>query len=347
MKRLRIHHLALVACAVLAFVYSSGPACAQYTVTPLVSNQAGKAKHTDTQLKNAWGIAFFSTGPIWVSDNGTGLSTIYNGQGVKQMPIVTIPPAPGNTTGSPSGIVANASSDFQITKNNQSGPAYFLFATMDGTISGWNPVVDPTHAVIAIDNSKQHAIYTGLAITRHGPGMNFLYAADNWNNRVDVYDSHFNLVASFTDPNIPANFAPFGVQDINGQVYVTFASTINGTGGVVDIFTEAGKLVRHFAKGAPLNQPWPVALAPASFGNFSKALLIGNNVPGGNILAYNLTTGKFLGMLKNKSGHVIAIDQLWGFQFGGGSSNNGPVNSLFFAAGPNNYANGLLGVIAP
>ncbi len=347
MKNVIFRRVVRVACLIAVTIFFQNAARAQFTVTKLVSNQAGKALHTDIYVKNAWGIAFLPTEPIWISDEATGLSTVYNGQGVKMQPTVVIPPAPGSNVGSPSGIVANGSTDFQVSKNGHAGPAYFLWDTLDGTISGWNPGVDPNNAVIAIDNSKQHAVYTGLAITKHGPGLNFLYAADSWNNRVDIYDAHFNLVGSFTDPNIPSTFAPYGIQDINGQLYVTFASTTNVVGGIVDIFSEAGKFLKRFATNGPLNQPWAVALSPAIFGNFPNALLIGNNVPGGTISAYNPTTGKFLGKLKNKAGTVIVIDQLWGFQFGGGSSNNGPKNALFFCAGPNNYVNGLLGVIKP
>jgi len=324
---------------VLAF---DGAALAQYKQINLVSNQAGMAKFVDSDLVNAWGISVSPTGPFWVSDNVTGLSTLYTGKGVKQSLVVTIPAA-GGGTGSPTGTVFNGSSQFVVTGSNSSGPALFLFATLDGTISGWNPEADPTNAIIAVNNLSTGAVYTGLAITTHASG-NYLYAADTANNKVDEYDGNFKFVTSFTDSTIPPGFTPYGIADINGQVYVTFASTGTTPGGFIDIFAENGTFVKRFAQGKPLNQPWGMAVAPSNFGTFSNAFVVTNNLPQGTINAFDASTGKFLGTLKANNRNIV-IDQLWGIEFGQGNAMNGRKNQLFFSAGPDNYANGLFGVI--
>ena len=187
------------------------------------------------------------------------------------------------------------------------------------------------------------AVYTGLAITSH-PSGNFLYAADAANNRVDVYDGTFNLVKSFTDSTIPAGFAPFGIQDIGGKLFVTFASQSGGPGGYIDIFSEDGTFVKRFAQGKPLNQPWGVALAPSNFGTLSGTVLISNNTSAGTINGFNKSTGKLVGTIKNSAGKAIAINGLWGIEFGGGSALNGKKNQLFYTAGPND-TDGFFGVI--
>jgi uncharacterized protein (TIGR03118 family) len=172
-----------------------------------------------------------------------------------------------------------------------------------------------------------------------------LFAADNANNKVDVYDGNFNLVNSFTDPIVPKGYAPFGIQDINGQVYVTFASQTGGSNGLIDIFTEGGKLVKHLAHGSPLNQAWGMAVAPSNFGPLSGALLVSNNVANGTINGFSLTTGKLVGTIKTSAGKPIVINGVWGIEFGGGSTvNNGNTNQLFFTAGPND-TEGYFGVI--
>jgi uncharacterized protein (TIGR03118 family) len=188
------------------------------------------------------------------------------------------------------------------------------------------------------------AVYTGLAITSRPTG-NLLFAADSANNKVDVYNSKFRLVSSFTDSTLPAGFAPNGIRDINGQVYVTFASTSGGTGGFVDIFEENGALVKTLAQGPPLNQPWGLTVAPKNFGPLSNALLVSNNTNSGTINAFNIATGAFVGTVKDTNGKAIHIDQLWGIDFGGGTANNGAKNALFFTAGPSNNLAGTFGVI--
>jgi uncharacterized protein (TIGR03118 family) len=226
----------------------------------------------------------------------------------------------------------------------QGWTAFFIFATLDGTISGWAPQSNPNDALIAADKSASGAVYTGLAITSKASG-NFLYAADNANNKVDMYDGTFTLVNSFTDSSVPG-FAPFGVQDIGGLVYVSFASVTGGPGGFIDIFQEDGKFVRKLAQGAPLNQPWGIAVAPPNFGKLSNTLLVSNNTNNGTINAFSLLTGQFVGTVRDTNGKNIVIDQLWGIEFGGGTANNGRTNQLFFTAGPHNNLAGTFGVIS-
>ena len=335
----RILHSAVV----LAFAVASVQLVhAQYSATQLVSNLAGVAPHQDSNLVNAWGIARGPSTPFWVSDQGTAKSTLYDGQG-NPIPLVVAIPTVGTGFTGPSGIVFNGRNAFKVTKNGRTEPALFIFSTVDGTISGWNFAVDLTHAVLVVNNSASGAVYTGLAITTNGSGL--LFAADNANNRVDVYDENFKLINTLTDPSIPAGFSAYGIREIDNQIFVTFASTGNATGGFIDVFSQTGTLVRRFSQGSPLNQAWGLALAPAGFGPFSGALLVGNNTPGGRIHAFNLKTGKFLGTLSKANGKPIEIDQLWGLDFGGGTSANGKANQLFYTAGPSNYANGAFGVI--
>src|ERR1022692_263061 len=204
MERRRI---AFTACLGLALMFVSNAALAQYQLTNLVSNQVGDAKHTDPLLVNAWGLAYGPGGPFWTSDQGSGWSTLYDGNGAKQPLDVVIPSASGQGAGSPTGIVFNGSQEFQEFQV-QGWAAIFLFATLDGTISGGAPQSNPNQAIIAVNNSGTGAVYTGLAITSNASG-NFLFAADTANNKVDMYDGNFNLVTSFTDATLPAGFAPF------------------------------------------------------------------------------------------------------------------------------------------
>jgi len=328
---------AFLAALMLVVGLTLSPAAAQYKITKLVSNQSGKAKHVDTSLVNAWGMAFASGGPFWISDNGTGLSTFYTGTGVK-VGSVTVPSSSGGQ-GSPTGQVYNSTPDFKVSQNGHSGAALFIFDTFDGTISGWTPAVNAASAVIAVNNTG--AWYTGLAIGQNN-GANFIYAADNLNNKVDIYDGSFNLVKSFTDTTL-SGYSAYNVQNINGQLFVTFAKTFT-TGGVVDIFDTAGNLIKTLSKSSHLKGPWGVALAPKNFGTASKAVLVGN-LGDGRINAFNAKSGKFIAPLKNTAGKPLHIDGLWGIAFGQGGGQNGKPNQLFFAAGPNGYANGLFGVI--
>ncbi len=328
----------LAVCCALGLILVCAAAAQSYTVSALTSDLSGKANHTDPLLKNPWGMAYAPGGAFWVSDEDSGWSTLYDGSGIIQSLKVFIPSASGSGSGTPTGLVYNGSSEFQI----RTWTSEFLFATLDGTISGWSNF-EPNTALIGAKQSG--AVYTGLAITSHSSG-NFLYAADHTNNKVDVYDGRFNLVNSFTDPSVPSGYAPFGVQDINGQVYVTFSSQRGGPNGLIDIFTEGGTLVKHLAHGAPLNQPWGLAMAPSNFGPLSGMLLVANNLPGGTINAFDPNTGKYVGTIKNAAGKSILIPGLWGIEFGGGSSLNGQTNQLFFTAGPGN-TDGYFGVINP
>jgi uncharacterized protein (TIGR03118 family) len=333
---------AVSVCLGLAMILVSGTAAAQYQLHNLVSNQVGRAPHTDPLLVNAWGLTYGPGGPFWISDQGSGWSTLYDGRGNKQSLEVEIPSENGAGTGSPTGIVYNGSQEFQV----QGWASIFLFATLDGTISGWAPQSNPNEAIIAVDNSASGAVYTGLAITSYAQG-NFLFATDTANNKVDVYDGNFKLVSSFTDKTLPANFTPFGIQDINGLVFVAFADSTGGTGGYIDMYSEGGVFLRRVAQGKPLNQPWGMAAAPRNFGPLSNTLLVSNNINrNGTINGFNVLTGQFVGTVKNEKGNPITIDQIWGIEFGGGTSSNGATNELFFTAGPNNNVAGTFGVIS-
>jgi len=333
--------IAFTICLGLAVTLISSAALAQYQLTNLVSNQVGAARHTDPLLVNAWGLVHGPTTPFWVSDNNAGWETLYTGKGTKVTTLVVrVPPASGAAPGSPTGNVFNGSSEFQL--QGESSP--FLWATLDGTINAWSPAVNLASGVAVVNNSASHSMFTGLAITSH-PSGNLLYAADNANNIVDVYDGTFTLVNSFTDPTLPAGFAPFGIQDINGLVYVSFASTTGGSGGFIDVFQENGTLVKQLVQGVPLNQPWGFAVAPRNFGVLSNTLLVSNNTNGGTISGFNLENGEFVGTVKDTDGKDIVIDQLWGIEFGGGAASNGNTNQLFFTSGPHNNLAGTFGVI--
>jgi uncharacterized protein (TIGR03118 family) len=334
----RILTLAFFLGLVLTF---SGTALAQYTNTLLDSNVSGYGK-LDPLLVNGWGLAYLPGGAFWVSDAGSGWSTLYDGSGNKQSLEVVVPSAKGLTGGTPTGIVANSSQEFLV----KGWASEFIFATLDGTISGWAPQSNPTQAIIAVNNNSTGASYTGLAITNHTSG-NMIYAADTANRKVDIYDGNFNFVTSFTDTALPKNATPFGIQDINGSVYVAYCDANGGPDGVIDVFTEAGVFVKHLVKGAPLNQPWGMAVAPSNFGPLSNTLLVSNNLnKTGDINGFDLTTGKYVGTITGSNGKPIQIDQIWGIEFGGGSPLNGETNQLFWAAGPRNNVDGAFGYIS-
>ncbi len=329
-------------CLGLAVLLAANLAQAQYQLKNLVSNQVGVAKHVDPLIVNAWGLAYGPGGPFWLSDAGSGWSTLYDGHGVKKSLQVVIPSASGAGPGSPTGIVFNGSPDFQLAGQN----SFFLFDSLDGTISAWAPGSNPNQAAIVVDNSGTGAVYTGLAVTSK-PSGNLLYAADLVNNKVDVYDGTFTWVMSFTDTSLPAGYGPFGIQDIGGLVYVAFARIDEGPGGYIDIFQEDGTFLRTLAQGKPLNQPWGMTVAPKNFGKLSNTLLVSNNTDRGTISGFNLVTGQPVGTLRDTNGKNIIIDQLWGIEFGGGTPNNGRANQLFFTAGPNGNLAGTFGVINP
>jgi uncharacterized protein (TIGR03118 family) len=321
-----------------------------YIVHNLVSDVPGVAPVTDPNLVNAWGIAAGDDTAIWVNDNGTGVSTIYNGDGTASSLVVTIPGPAGSTDASaPTGIVYNELAEedenaFVVTSGDLSGPAIFLFDTEDGTISGWNPTVDRTHAINVVDNSSSDAVYKGLAIID-----DHLYATNFTSGLVEIYDSNFEPAGTFTDPSIPADFAPFGIQAIDDLLYVTYAKKdgdddLPGPGnGFVDVFTADGTLDHQLAAHGTLNSPWGLALAPRNFGVFSGAVLVGN-FGDGTINAFDPATNEFLGQLKDNRGATIAIDGLWGLLFGNGTHDT-KRNVLYFTAGPDDEEHGLFGAI--
>ncbi|MGA2002358.1 MAG: TIGR03118 family protein [Terriglobales bacterium] len=328
--------IAFAACLGLVLAVVSVPAQAQYQLTNLVSDQVGQAHTIDPLLANAWGLARSATGPWWISDNDTGWSTIYDAAGKIEQLRVLIPtagngpisPSGLNGPGTPTGIVFNGSStDFQV----QGWSSVFLFATLDGTISAWAPGLNANLSTLAVDNSANKSSYTGLAITSN-PSGNFLYAADNANNVIDMYDGNFNLVKTFSDPNAPPNLAVFGIQDINGLVYVAYAVPNVGAGGLIDVFKEDGTFVKTLVQGTQLNQAWGIAAAPGNFGPLSNTLLVSNNSVAGTINGFDPTTGKFVGAIK-QNGKPIVLNNLWGIAFGGGNSTNGAANELFVTVG--------------
>lgn len=360
MNALRITAHRLCAPLVVALALVAAPATQAaggfYQQHNLVSDGFVPADHFDANIVNAWGIAFNPFGPVWVADGGTGVSTLYDGTGNVLSLVVNIP-SPGNSAGggNPTGIVFNASTGFVVTKGSTSGASRFIFATEDGLIAGWAPNVDSTHAITAVDNSASTgAVYKGLALSAGGSGS-LLYAADFHNNRIDVFDNAFKSVTlspgAFTDPKLPMGFAPFGLQAINGNIYVSYAKQdadkhddVQGQGlGFVDVFDPNGNLIRRVVSRGRLNAPWGMTLAPAGFGKFSNRLLVGN-FGDGRINAYDLATGEFVGRLKGTDHRPIQIDGLWGIAFGNGFLSQ-PVNTLFFAAGPGDEQHGLYGRI--
>jgi len=331
----------------LSLATFSSSALAQYTVTNLVTTHKTGAAHNDPNLVNAWGLSFLPTSPFWVSDNGTGKTTVYDPAGNLQL-TVSVPTASGTGVGTPTGQVANNdSSIFMISKGTAKGAASFIFSTLDGTISGWNPSVDMSSAVVAVNDKSAGDSFTGLAIAKVGTAT-FLYAADNAHNKVDIFDSSFKLVSSFTDPNTPSGLAVYGIQTISGKVYITLGA-FGSKAGAVDVYTPSTKVLKRLitgVAGGPLNLPWGLAMSPTNFGTFSKALLVGNT-GNGEINAFNPTTGAFLGTLKTSAGKAIVLTDLWALEFGGGTSSNGAKNDLFFTSGPNGYKLGIFGVIKP
>ncbi|MFL9910202.1 TIGR03118 family protein [Paraburkholderia sp. RL17-337-BIB-A] len=339
---------ALVACG-----GGSGSITAQsFTTTTLVSDGAVSAPHTDVNLKNAWGIAFNPKGFVWVADNGTSVATLYDGNGVPQSLVVSIPNGI-NGPANPTGIVFNGTTDFTVTQGGKTGVGAFIFSGEGGTITAWAPAVAPTTAIVMFDGGSGGAVYKGLALASNGTA-NFLYATDFHNNKIDVFDKNFAKVAmpgKFQDASLPAGFAPFGIQAIGAKLFVTYAKqdadahdNLDGAGlGFVDVFDTSGNLMQHFASAGPLNAPWGIAQAPGNFGRFSGDVLIGN-FGDGTINAFDPASGQSLGAVNLPNGTTFVQRGLWGIAFGNGLDNQ-PVNTLFFAAGPNDEANGVYGRI--
>jgi uncharacterized protein (TIGR03118 family) len=349
--------LASVASLFMVLIFGASAAAGgssnEYEVHRLISDQPGHAKVTDSSLVNAWGISAGPSTPWWVANNGTNTSTLYDGTGA-------IVPLVVKVGGAPTGTVYNGSSDFVVTHGTDSGPSLFLFASEDGRLRGWNPAVPstspPSHrSFIVADRSGVHASYKGLAISSVS-GANYLYATDFHNGRVDVFNGSFTLqnwAGAFQDSSIPTHFAPFGIQAINGWIFVTYAKQDADRGdevdaphlGYVDAYTSSGALIGRVASRDKLNAPWGIAWAPANFGRFSNDLLVGN-FGDGRIHAYALTAmgWKLQGALRNVREVPVTIPGLWGIGFGNGTG-SGPTNHLYFAAGPDDEAHGLFGSI--
>ena len=355
------HAMAALAAASLTVLAFAAPAAAApktgYDVTNLTSNQAGVANHQDPNLQNAWGLAAGPNTPWWVADQLSDVSTDYTEDGANLPLVVNVP-------GGPTGVVfnstlSNASTSFPVSAGGTTAPAFFLFDGEDGVIRGWNPGVPPPPTSTQTEvgfSSPDGAIYKGLTISANPVR---LYAADFHNGRVDVFDGNFgqiNTPGQFTDPNLPAGFAPFGIQIIGGQIFVSYAKQdadaedeIAGQGlGFVDVFDLNGALLDRVASRGQLNAPWGLALAPSNFGTYSGDLLVGN-FGDGNINAYAKNpngTWHPAGQLRDSDHKLIKIDGLWALQFGHGIQGvNGPTNTLFFTAGPDDETNGLFGSI--
>ncbi len=323
-----------------------------FTQTDLTSDGAIAAAHTDPNLKNPWGVSFSPTGPFWVSDNETGLTTLYDGTGAVQPLVVTIPPAAGSSaTGTPTGQVFNPSStDFVVKSGKKKGPASFLFATEDGTISGWNFSVNSAAAIRVVDLSASKAVFEGLAYFTDSKGHNFLLAADLHGGVVDMFNNKYKLVASFRDTGLDPVYAPFNVAVLNGNIYVAYA-WVNGARndiiphpgwGVVEQVSETGTVLAK-AAGGKLNAPWGMAIAPAGFGSFGGDLLVGN-FGDGRITAFT-TALKVKSQLIAANKKPLAIDGLWALIVGNGGS-GGSASDVYFTAGPNDEANGLFGSLS-
>jgi uncharacterized protein (TIGR03118 family) len=354
-----------------------------YVVTNLVSDLAKTAAVQDPVLQNAWGVAFSPAGsPFWIADNATGCSTLYDGDGTKVALQVSIPlpgnvvpgtdcqtvkpppaPPPNPTPAAPTGIIWNPSSAFVVPGTTLQ--AAFIFDTEDGTISAWAGGLTPAdNAVLAVDNSQipnaaKGAVYKGLAVGVNVHGV-FLFATNFRAGTIDVFGpptapgglfTPATTDGGFTDPNIPAGFAPFGIQNINGDLFVTYAKQnaamhddVAGPGnGFVDVFNTNGFLVRRFASRGPLNSPWGVARASFAFGRFSGDILVGN-FGNGRINVFD-SRGRFIDELDGPQGKALVIDGLWTLTLGGGAKSSS--DTLYFTAGPNGETDGLFGTITP
>lgn len=342
-----------------AFAQDNGPVLAtnQYQLTNLVSNLPGNAAVTDPNLVNPWGLARSSSSPWWVADNGTGLSTLYGGQGNIVPLVVTIPPSDPNASsiGTPTGAVFNGSKEFLIAPGK---PAIFLFVSEDGAISGWNPGVNSTQAQLVIHQSKK-SVFKGATIatvnSQESGTHNYLYVADFRQGFINVFDTAFKRVQwledRFMDHQVPDGYAPFNVQNIGGNLYVAYAKQddqkhdeVDGAGlGFVRIYSPTGSLLGHLEHGPWLNGPWGLTQAPTDFGPYSHDILVGN-FGSGQIAAFDPVTGEFKDLLRDAKGAPLWIDGLWALSFGNGAT-AGPATSLFFSAGTNHEQGGLFGSI--
>jgi uncharacterized protein (TIGR03118 family) len=337
----------VVACAVLPGVAQAGGGT-RYRQTNLVSNIPGLAQLTDLNLVNPWGMAAGPHTPLWIADNGADVATLYQDT-VSALPLVVNIP-----DGAPTGQVFNPTNGFVVKSGMSSGPAMFIFASENGDITGWNKNVPPpppsTQAQPEVHTPN--AVYKGLAMASHG-GKTYLYATDFHDNRIDVFDSNFapaTLSGNFTDPGLPAGFAPFGIQAFGSRLYVSYAmqdadahDDVRGPGnGFVDVFTSSGHMVKRLITRGALNSPWGLVIAPSGFGSLSHDLLVGN-FGNGIINAYDPNTGSFRGTLLGPGRQPIRNDGLWGLRFGNGVT--GSPRTLLFTAGIDDESDGLFGEI--
>ena len=350
--------LFLAGCVLCASGFASSLAAQNaYIVRNLTSDIPDLADYTDPNLKGAWGISESSSSPFWISDAGTGLSTLYTSSGSVLPVVVTIPPSKTSgvtATGSPTGTVYNSTTGFAIASGEA---AAFIFATLDGTISGWNKSVNATEAQVMVDNSAAGAVYTGLAIGTNGSNT-YLYAADFSKGTIDVFDSTYAAVTlpnAFQDANLPAGYAPFNIQNLAGNLYVAYALqdtaktfvTPGAGDGYVDVYSTAGSLMDRLITGgssSKLNAPWGLAIASTGFGGYASDLLVGN-FGDGTVNVYNPTTGAYVATLNNVDGTPIVIPGVWALQVGNGGS-GGDANAVYFTAGipgPDMGNHGLFG----
>jgi uncharacterized protein (TIGR03118 family) len=336
----RLRPVLAATAAICALMAASPSRAVQFVVTNLVSNGPIPAANHDPAMVNPWGLASSPTGPFWTSDNGTGLSTLYNGAGVKQPLTVTIP-GPGGAASTPTGVVFNGTaSAFAI---NGTKPL-FIFDTQDGTLAGWAPAFGTT-AMLA-PTATPDAIYTGLALGA-GAGGPSLFAADFHSGGVNVFDSDYHLSGVLNDPTLAPGYAPFNVQVLNGELFVAYAKQdedqedeVAGAGlGYVDVFNLDGSFNRRIASaGSALNAPWGLAIAPSSFGSLAGSLLVGN-FGDGTISAFDPLSGAFRGVLRGTNEQPLVIDGLWALRVG----NGGNAGKVYFTAGPEDETQGLFG----
>ena len=327
------------------------------TQTNLVSDGFVPAAHLDPNLANPWGVSFGPTGPFWVSDAGAGVTTIYNGEGaafpVAGQTVIAIATAEGSARPAiPTGQVFNGGTGgFVVSEDGHAASSTFLFATINGTISGWNPTVDAAHTVVALDDSASGASYTGLAIASTDGGK-LLYAADFHNKEVAVHDQDFRELAPITDPFLPGDYAPFNVRVLEGHLFVAYAQqgadsrSVAGEGkGYVDEFDLGGHLLHRVASNGPLDAPWGLDIAPASFGKFAGDLLVGN-FGDGTINVFDHDTGAFVGKLTGPDGQPVQNDFLWALVNGNGG-NGGDPDRVYFTAGIGDEQHGVFGSLTP